>query len=283
MSKSPFARFADRSLLTLIAAGLFFASTSYAQDSVTTLTVTRAPVAGSPPVTQSFIVTPAAASAVAVVILLPGGDGNIQLAPAVLPDGTLDVNSNNFLVRSRWLLAGHRFVVITLDSATDFKQLAMGLTHQQGSTAHITDVLQVIAYARLTYPGLPVWLVGTSRGTAGAFVAASNAPPTGPDGLVFTSPINVSADPDSLLSATLSGIVVPTLLFGNLADTCSVTLPSANPAVLLLLTSAPSKANENVNGGLRSLTTNCGALSPHGFFGLEPTVVTDLAMWIKAN
>jgi hypothetical protein len=83
--------------------------------------------------------------------------------------------------------------------------------------------------------------------------------------------------------ANLSAITVPTLLFGNLADTCPSTLPSGNPAVLSLLTGASSKANENENGGLRPLTTNCNALSPHGFFGLEPTVVTDLAMWIKGH
>lgn len=268
--------------LSFLAAGLLVAALSYAQDSVVTLTAARGPVTGPPPVTQSFIVTPASASAFDVLILLPGGDGNIQLTPLV-PDGTLDINSNNFLVRSRWLFAAHRFVVLTLNSASDFQQLPNGLTDQQGNPNHLTDILQVIAYARSTYPGLPVWLVGTSRGTAGAFVAASNAPPAGPDGLIFTSPINVSGDPDSLLMANLSAITVPTLLFGNLADTCPATLPSGNPAVKSLLTSASSTANENENGGLRPLTTNCNALSPHGFFGLEPTVVTDLAMWIKAH
>ncbi len=278
---SLFCRFQIRSL-SILTAGLLLAAMSFAQDSVVTLTVPRSPVTGPPPVMESFIVTPSAATAVAVLILLPGGDGNIQLTPAV-PDGTLDINSSNFLVRSRWWLGAHRFVVLTLDSATDFQQLSGGLTDQQGSAAHITDVLQVISYARSTYPGLPVWLVGTSRGTAGAFVAASNPAPTGPDGLVFTSPINVSSDPDSLLMANLSAITVSTMLLSNLSDTCPSTPPSGNAAVISLLTAAPSTANETVDGGLRSLTSDCDALSPHGFFGLETTVVTDIAMWIKAH
>lgn len=266
------------------------AATSFAQDSVQTLTVTRPPVAGSPPVMQSFIVTTPvpgiSVTTTAVLILLPGGDGNIQLTPVGSSDGTLTINSNNFLVRSRWLFAAQGFHVLTLDSATDFQLLPGGLTGQQGNTSHITDVLQVIAYARSTYPGLPVWLVGTSRGTAGAFVAGLYNPPAGgPDGVVFTSPINVTGDPDSLLSAPLATITVPTQIVGDTADTCPVTLPSGNPAVKKLLTGTPVKAVATISGGatFMPLTTNCNGLSPHGFFGIEPATVQKIATWVNAH
>jgi hypothetical protein len=294
-----------RSLFPLAVVSLL-AAVSFAQiteDSVITLNVTRAPVAGSPPVTQSFIQSPppgGAAAATAVLITLAGRTGDIQLTPTpatthVTLDGTLDVNSGNFLVRSRWLFASRGFEVLTLDSATDFQQLPNGLIDEQGSLAHVTDVLQVIAYAR-SIPGLPagtpVWVVGTSRGTAGAWVAGGanplpttpNPPPIGPDGLVFTSPINISTDPDSLLSAPLANITVPTLIFNNKASTCADALASGDPAVLKALTAAPVKANGNVNNaGFTALSSNCESLSPHGYFGIEPDVVTKISNWIIAK
>jgi hypothetical protein len=279
----------SRSFL-LIAAISLLSSTSFAlEDSVVTLTVPRAPLVGPPPVTESFIVSESAPApappATAVLILLPGGNGDIQLTPLV-PDGTLDINSSNFLVRVRWLLASQTFVVFTLNAASDFLQWANGLDGYQGSSAHITDVLQVISYARSTYPGLPVWLVGTSHGTAGAFVAAANLPPAGPDDLVFTSPLNVNTkppNPDSLLSANLPAIVVPTLLLNNKAATCPAALYTGDPAVLAKLTGAPARANQNLNGGFLALSDSCDALSPHGYFGIESATVTKIRAWIKAH
>jgi hypothetical protein len=295
-------RFAPiRWVLALILIAILSVSAKAEQvvDYVYTLTVARAALpswTGPLPPTQSFILTPAAVvplSSVgpgpsAVVILLAGSDGNIQLTPASSPgpsDGTLAINSSNFLVRSRWLFGGQGFVVITLDSATDF-QAAGGLTDQQGNPLHVDDVLQVIAWARTNYPGIPVWVIGTSRGTAGAFVAAGNPPPSlggvGPDGLVFSSAINSPTDPDSLYMATLSSIVVPTLLVNNLDNTCPGTLVSGDLAVKKALKGAPKSALLNIGGGLfTALSTNCNALSPHGYFGVEPTTVRLISEWIK--
>lgn len=267
------------------------------QDTVVTLTLppTRVPITGPSPVTESFIVSaplpPAPGTSVtppvAVLILLPGGNGDIQLTPTA-PDGTLDINSNNFLTRSRWLFAGHNFYVLTLDAASDYLLTPSVLTGHQGDADHISDVEAVIQYARMTYPGLPVWLVGTSRGTAGAFVAASAPPPVGPDGLVFSSPINGTSppDPDSLLSPslTLSSITVPVLLVNDAGNTCTNTLPSGDPAVKKALISAPIVNIINIAaGGLLPLTDNCHGLSDHGYFGRERIAVQEISKWIIAH
>jgi predicted alpha/beta-hydrolase family hydrolase len=251
-------------------------------DVVYTLLVSRVPVIGGPPVTQSFIATAPTVAPTAVVILLAGGTGEIQLT-AYGSDGTLDVNSSNFLVRSRWLFAGHNLYVITPDAATDFYRLSGGLTDEQGSTAHVTDILQLIAWARSTVPGVPVWVVGTSRGTGGAFAASLYSPGAGgPDGLVFASPLTASGDPDSVLTANLSAITVPTLVINNTDDMCVGTLPSTDPAVKAALTSAPKVSIEMVTGdSLTPLTDQCNALSPHGFFGIEPRTVEKIANWIN--
>ncbi len=351
--------------LAILAACLLLASTSFAEGFVHTLTVSRPPVTGAPPVTQSFIVSMPYAPAVptVVVILLSGGDGNIQLSPTVNPlpitatsiatnvltvtvnnaslavgdqvyiQGTdesflngqtakvasltgsapvytgftanfaasdytntsdtgtvstygLDVNSSNFKVRSRWLFGGHGYYVITLDSATDFQLLPNGLIDQEGSAAHVTDVLQVIAWARAQNPGLPVWVIGTSRATTGAFIAGQYSPGAGgPDGLVLTNPVNDSGDPDSVLAANLAGISVPVLILTDKGNTCPVTLASGDAAVVKALKSStsPKVSNEVVAaGGLIALTSDCNALSDEGFFGVEDTTINKIALWIAS-
>jgi hypothetical protein len=207
-------------------------------------------------------------------------NGTVSTTPSAY---ALDINSNNFLVRSRWLFAGQSFYVITLDSASDFQLFPDGLKGQQGSAAHVSDVLQAINFVRSTHPNLPVWLVGTSRGTAGAFVAGANPPPAGPDGLIFSDSINSATDPDSLLMANLAGIRVPVLLLEDAGNTCAGTLASGNAAVVKLLTSSPLVNRDSVAaGGLAPLSDDCNALSDHGFFGKDQEAVTKIAAWIEA-
>jgi hypothetical protein len=275
-------------------------------DSVTTLAITRSPVGSyTGTLQQNFILTNPATAGITptpVVILLPGGDGNIHLYPlnstvvlqdgsGPFPNGSLHINSSNFLVRSRWYFASRGFVTITLDAATDFKASSTGLTGQQGSTAHVTDVLQVIAWARTNYPGLPVWVIGTSRGPAGAFVAAAYSPTAGgPDGLVFTSPLNTSTtDPDSLANTatlTLSAIGVPTLLVGDVNDTCAASNPLSNATIAASLTGVPTVDVGVLTVGSLTmvvdppLTGPCNALSYHGFFGIEASTVNSIGQWI---
>jgi len=47
------------------------------------------------------------------------------------------------------------------------------------------------------------------------------------------------------------------------------------------LKNSPRKSIESVpSGKLTALTDNCSALSDHGFFGIEDTAVTDIAVWM---
>ena len=273
---------------------------AFAQDTVLTLNLTRAPIVGPAPVTENLIVTippiaippaPPNPPPVAIVILLSGGTGNLELLPPVPPatDGTLGVNSNNFLTRSRWLFGGYNFIVITLDAASDYLLMPPDyLQFHQGDPQHVSDVEQAILFARAAYAGLPVWVVGTSRGTAGAFEAATfGGPPNGPDGLVFTSALNENTlplDPDSLFSANLAAITVPVLLVNDAGNTCPKTLPTGDPAVKKALTSSPAVEIKSVAASpLLPLTDNCKPLSSHGYFGKEPHAVELIAEWIISH
>jgi hypothetical protein len=269
--------------VALLATILLAGGPAFAQvDVVQTLLLSRAPVSSPPPavLSESFIVT-APPAPTAIAILLPGGAGLVGLAPNGTGGGTLDVNSHNFVVRSRCLFAGHNLYTITLDAATDFYLLG-GLAGYEGSAAHVSDILTVIAWARSTMPGLPVWIVGTSRGTGGAFVAGSYSPAQGgPDGLVFAASLNSKTDRDSLLMANLAGITVPALLINDAGSTCSIASTAGEKPVLKALTQSPRKGIEQVaSGKLTALTGNCDALSDHGFFGIEDTAVSDIAVWM---
>jgi hypothetical protein len=192
------------------------------------------------------------------------------------------VNSHNFVVRSRFLFAGHNLDTNTLDAPTDFYLLPAGLAGQEGSAAHVSDIFTVIAWARSQAPGLPVWIVGTSRGTGGAFVAGLYSPAQGgPDGLVPAASVNDTNDPDSLLMVNLAGITVPVLLINDAGSTCSIATTAGEKPVLKALKNSPRKAIQSVpSGKLTALTGNCDALSDHGFFGIEDTAVTDITVWM---
>lgn len=272
-----------RAVVSLVAC-LLFAAAVYAQtDAVQTITEGRAPV---PPATgtvqESFIATTTPSPA-AVVIFLPGSTGDIKLTPDGLGGGTLDVTSTSG--RNRWLYAGHNLYTITLDAATDFLQLPNGLTGYEGSAAHVTDILLVISWARSTLPGVPVWIVGISRGTGGAFVAGQYSPVLGgPDGLVLASSINDTTDADSLLMANLAGITVPVLLINDNGNTCTGTQASGEVAVRKALKLSPRVGVELLpSAGLTGLTSNCLGLSDHAFFGDEDLLVKDIALWIGST
>jgi hypothetical protein len=255
-----------------------------AQDSVQTLTLTRAAVTGSTaslPLTEKFIVTPAPSTVKGVLILLTGGNGELGLSTT--PFNALAINQNNFLVRSRWLFASEGFEVLTLGLASDFLSLPNGLTGYFGSSQHISDVAEVIAWARTQNPGVPVWLVGTSNGTiGGVFVAASLSPSQGgPDGLVLTSPITNNPADGSVFSASLGSIVVPTLILSNIQDGCSYCPPLNDFELREALIGAPIATVLFVAGGNTPLTDACDALSFHGYFGIEPIVVSIITDWIN--
>ncbi|MGD0413941.1 MAG: hypothetical protein ABSA80_01170 [Terriglobales bacterium] len=276
--------------VALLATILLIGGTAFAQvpltdsvDVVQTLLLSRTPVSNPAPavLSESFIVTPTP-TPTAIAILLPGGTGLIGLAPNGTGGGTLDVNSHNFVVRSRYLFAGHNLDTITLDAATDFYLLPDGLAGYEGSAAHVSDILTVISWARSKAPGLPVWIVGTSRGTGGAFVAGSYSPVQGgPDGLVLAASVNDADDPDSVLAVNLAGITVPVLLINDAGSTCSLATSAAEKTVLKGLKNSPRKSIESVaSGKLTALTDNCNGLSDHGFFGIEDTAVSDITVWI---
>ena len=89
----------------------------------------------------------------ATVVLLPGGAGKLNIKKGVPA-------SNNFLVRSREYFAANGFNVLVVGNPTDVNDLDHSF---RTSPKHVEDLLKVVEFAKRD-SGLPVWLVGTSRG-----------------------------------------------------------------------------------------------------------------------
>ena len=159
-----------------IAALALAASAAHAQKTDVTDLPTRSDVT-----VRLLTITPESPKAVA--ILLAGGPGRVGIS------NRGDTRNENFLVRSRQAFVAKQLATVVMDVPTDHPE---GMTVAFRETSdHVSDLIGIVAWARARWHGIPVWLVGTSRGTqsaASVAVALANDP-RGPDGIVLTSSI----------------------------------------------------------------------------------------------
>ncbi len=134
---------------------------------------------------------------------------------------------------------------------------------------------------------VPVWLVGTSRGSiSAAQIAAELQGKTGPDGVVFTA----SATGMSRRARTqvddvnLEKIRIPSLIVHHKDDECYVSLWSQQDDFLDDLKNAPKKQLIGLTGGNSGAPGDeCGPTSHHGFLDIEDKAVQTISDWIKAT
>lgn len=228
-------------------------------------------------VTQRFLLL-APEQPKAAVILFAGGQGGLQIGA----DGSLGWGKGNFLVRSRELFAGHGLVVAVVDAPSD-RQSAPFLGGFRQTREHVTDVKAVIAWLR-QHAAVPVWLVGTSRGTQSAgFIGTELRPDSGgPDGLVLTASILRDPRGRPLPDMPLEKIVVPVLVVHHRQDGCALCAFTDVPRLMARLTAAPRRELVAIDGGT-SRGDPCEAFAYHGFNGLESEVVSRIAEWILAR
>jgi dienelactone hydrolase len=233
-------------------------------------------VSSRPCVTQRILVLGPAAPTAAVV-LFAGGHGGLQLAP----DGRFGWGGGNFLVRSRALFADQGLMVAVLDSPSD-RQRPPFLAGFRQTPDHVSDVQAVIAWLK-QQANVPVWLVGTSRGTqSAAFVATRLAPGAGgPDGLVLTSTILADDRGRPVPDMDLQRIGVPVLVAHHRQDGCRHCAYADLPRLMGKLGSTPRAKLVTFEGGV-DRGDPCEAAGYHGFNGLEREVVGAIAAWIAA-
>ena len=205
----------------------------------------------------------------ATVVLLPGGGGGIGLKKDV-------PTSPNFLVRTRDLFAAHGFNVAVVSRPTD-KELDY---EARVSPEHVHDLRQVVGYVKKD-SGLPVWLVGTSRGTTSATAAAIAFGNEEMAGLVLTSSVTSPGKVGAVPSQKLEAIRIPVLVMHHEKDSCSVTVPRDVPRIIDRLKNAPVKKLIMVGGGAGASGDPCEPLHWHGYIGMDKEAVDIIADWIK--
>lgn len=144
---------------------------------------------------------------------------------------------------------------------------------------HAADIQAVIAWIR-QQANVPVWLVGTSRGTQSAAAIATRLNRAdGPDGLVLTSTILTDPKAPAVPEMALDRLRIPVLLVHHEADGCNHCAFSETPRLMQKLTHLPRTALLPFRDGI-SRGEPCDAAGFHGFNGIEREVVGEIANWI---
>ena len=116
-----------------------------------------------PGVTQSFfIANMGAVKPEAAALLFIGGGGYIRLR---MEDGQPKFGAQNFLPRSRAEFIRNGILPVIMENPSD-QQGHEGMNDAfRAGNQHAADIRAVVAEVKRRYPGLPVFLVGTSRST----------------------------------------------------------------------------------------------------------------------
>jgi pimeloyl-ACP methyl ester carboxylesterase len=238
----------------LIVLGLGFAPAAWTEE--------RIDLPTRPGVTQPIYLTPAR-TPVASVILFPGSSGVVS------------AERNNFLIRVAGDFAAAGITAAVADVPSDN---AGGMdTSFRAGEAQAADTAAIAAFLR-TRAAVPVWLVGTSRGSISAANAAVRIGPPRIAGVVLTSSVWAGG----MAAVPLGAVRVPVLIVHNRNDSCNASPFAQGEQVFATLTTAPAKQFLAVAGG-STRGNPCGAMSPHGYLGIEDQVVPPIVAWIRTH
>ena len=186
--------------------------------------------------------------------------------------------------RSPGVAATHGLFVAVIDTPSDQPQ-GMDDAFRMGK-AHVEDVTKVLDVLAERAP-VPIYLVGTSRGTLSAAAIAAALKDPRVAGLVLTSSIvdggrgrNRAA---TVYDAPLKRIAVPVLVVHHRNDACRATPIGAATGLPAALGGSAKVTFVEVEGGDPPLSEACEALAAHGFLGREPDVVSVIADWIAGK
>jgi pimeloyl-ACP methyl ester carboxylesterase len=227
-----------------------------------------------PEITQRFVLI-APDKPKAAAVLFAGGDGGLQISST----GSFKWGAGNFLVRTRQSFAAQGLAVAVVDAPSD-RQNRPYLGGFRQTPEHVADIKAVIAWLK-QQTDLPVWLVGTSRGTQSAAFIATQLPPAdgGPDGLVLTSTLLTDNKSRPVPEMAVGRIRIPTLIVHHRQDGCKQCQYGDLPRLMDKLVAVPRKELLTFEGG-KSQGDPCEAMAFHGFNGIEQEVVTGIADWI---
>lgn len=222
------------------------------------------------------------------LVLLVGGEGYLKLDDQGCPKAL----KGNSLVRSIPHFHEAGFITALVDAPSDHHG-EDGLGGFRAAAEHAKDLGAVIADVR-TRTQVPVWVVGTSRGSISAANAAARL--TGanaPDGAVLTSALMWGTDrgrkawtAQTVFDLPLESIQIPLLVLGHEHDKCMRSQPTPMSRIAQRVRST-QKQVVTVTGGPGNPgpvdLSACEGHSPHGFIEQEAEVVAGIARFIRAG
>ena len=227
-------------------------------------------------VTQSYFLARVPQEPQAVAVLFPGSGGTIGLRHE---KGQVKFSAGNFLVRSRVEFVNRNVVTAIVDAPSD-QQGGWGMSDDfRLGEQHFTDVSAVISDLIRRFPGLGVFLIGTSRGTISAAALGARFGPR-IAGAVLTATMfrevgRNSKEPGPGLSRfDFATIPIPLLFAHHVSDQCRFT-PYGDVARL-----AEKFPLITVWGGAAPQSGPCEAFSQHGFLGKESETVEQIVNWM---
>ncbi len=234
------------------------------------------------------IAEPAGAAPTAMLVLLLGGGGFVDLDER----GCARALTGNSLIRSIPAFRSGGVATALVDAPADH-QGREGLGGFRIDPRHAAALGALIAQLRSRY-GVPVWIVGTSRGAISAANAASRLTgPEAPDGVVLTSPVTVGNRGNmawviqSVFDLPLERIRQPLLLVGHAGDRCLRSPADKLPAIAAIVTSARQQT-VIVTGGPGSRHPGgsieaCEGREPHGFAEQEADVAAGILRFVHGG
>ena len=233
-------------------------------------------LATRPGVTQSYFLARVPEKQEAIAALFPGGGGDIRLRSE---GGDIKFSPGNFLVRVRREFVKRGIVTAVIDAPSDQKA-GWGMTDEfRFGKEHLIDVQAVIADLRRRFPGLPIFLIGTSRGSLSAASLGARID-GGIAGVVLTSSMYRANNPrgkepgPGLSRFDFGTLKVPVLIVHHREDACAVA-PYADAASLARMFPLVS-----VSGGKPPTSDACEPMSPHGYLGRETETVEAIVNWM---
>jgi hypothetical protein len=250
---------------TLVAAAVFCVAASV-QPAAAQAVVADLPIPSGASERAAFLAAPQARG---TVILLAGGEGIVNI------DGSGYSGSTNFLIRTHRLWAPYAINAAIL-GAPDGRSL-LG----QRSKAVYAAALGVAADFARSRSNVPVWLVGTSQGSTAAINGAAHLGAKVAGAVLTSSVTRLSRAGETVYDAEPGAVRVPTLVVANVRDTCPASPPGDTQNLLAAMPLSPRR--EALMFDSSAIQSDpCGALSPHGYLGIEGIVIGRIAAWINA-
>jgi hypothetical protein len=229
-----------------------------------------------PGVTQSYFLTSRPKNLRAIAILFPGSGGVIGLRNE---NGKPRFSPGNFLVRSRAEFVKRGVAAAIIDAPSD-QQGGWGMTDEfRLSDDHFKDLSAVVADLSKKFAGVPLFLIGTSRGTISAAALGARFDQE-VAGVVLTSTLfreagrKAKEQGPGLSRFDFATIKTPLLFVHHVSDGCEFT-PYSDAARW-----GEKYPLISVYGGPLPQSGPCDAYSQHGYLGKESETVEQLVNWM---